>query len=206
MKESDFEALQSWLGSGTINLFGRPFVGKDTQGMLLAKEFDASLLGGGEILRNSNIPEHIKSIMHAGQLVPTDDYIRIVLPYLQQDQFKGAPLILSSVGRWHGEEPGVLEATEQAGHPTRAVVHLELGEDAVRDRWHRKHESAHRADRHDDTLEILETRLQEYREKTLPVLEFYRQANLLIEINGDQDPEDVNSDILRALTARALGN
>jgi len=198
------DAIKDWLGTGTINIFGRPFAGKDTQGALLAEEFDGKLLGGGEILRGSEMPERIKEMMKSGMLIPTDDYIDIVLPYLKQDHFGAHPLILSSVGRWHGEEDGVIEATEQSGHPMKAVIYLDLSEDLVRERWEKFSGTEGRGMRHDDTKEVLEIRLEEYREKTLPVIEFYRQDGLLIEIDGNQTPEKVHHAILSELANRAL--
>ena len=104
------EKIAEWLGSGSINIFGMPFAGKDTQGELLATALDAVRLSGGEILRNSVIPPHVQEAIDAGNLAPTDEYIDIVLPYLSKQEFAGKPLILSSVGRWKGEEGGVIAA------------------------------------------------------------------------------------------------
>src|SRR5665213_2557950 len=105
MDDSDkIDKVKSWLGSGSINIFGPPFAGKDTQGTRLSKELDAVLLSGGAILRGSNMPNHVKDLMRTGQLIPTNDYFDLVLPYLKQDKFVDKPLVLSSVGRWHGEE------------------------------------------------------------------------------------------------------
>ncbi len=177
-------AIKTWLGTGSINIFGRPFAGKDTHGRELVALFDGVLLGGGDILRNSEIPQHVTELIRAGKLAPTEDYIAIVLPYLSQDEFKQKPLILSSVGRWHGEEDGVLKATEEAGHQTKAVIYLDIDEESVRARWKGKDHVGARGERHDDTEEILEIRLAEYREKTLPVIDYYREKGLLIDIDS----------------------
>ena len=196
-------AIKAWLKTGSINIFGRPFAGKDTHGRELASLFGAALLGGGDILRNSIIPDHVKALIRAGKLAPTEDYIRIVLPYLSQDEFAQKPLILSSVGRWHGEEEGVLEATEAAGHPVKAVLYLAISEDGVRERWRAKDQAGERGERHDDTEEILEIRLTEYREKTLPVIDFYRETGLLIDIDSTLDKQAVLDLIIDELYERA---
>ena len=197
------DIVRQWLGSGSINIFGRPFAGKDTQGRILAELFNGSLLGGGDILRGSTIPDHIKALMHAGTLIPSEDYVNIVLPYLSKPAFQHHPLILSSVGRWKGEEEGVIEATRESGHELKAVVYLNLDEEKVISRWHALKDLNDRGERHDDTLEVLEIRLKEFREKTVPVIEKYRELGLLIEIDGDQPLDVVTNSVLRELTNRA---
>lgn len=196
------DTIKHWLDTGSINIFGRPFAGKDTHGRELVTLFNGVLLGGGDILRNSVVPQHVTDLIRAGKLAPTEDYIRIVLPYLSQDEFSEKPLILSSVGRWHGEEQGVLEATEEAGHPLKAVIYLNIGEEAVRERW-RQETHGSRGERHDDTEEVLEIRLAEYREKTLPVIEFYREKELLIEVDSSLDKRTVLDLIINGLYERA---
>ncbi len=201
--EKDVAHIQAWLGTGSINIFGRPFAGKDTQGKLLAELFDGALLGGGEILRGSTMPDHVKAAMKTGKLIATEDYISIVLPYLKQAELADKPLILSSVGRWHGEEEGVLGATSESNHPLKAVIYLALSEPEVRERWEQTHTTSDRGVRHDDTAEVLEVRLEEYRDKTLPVIEFYREKGLLIEIDAAQTPERVMESIVTELGKRA---
>ena len=196
-------AIKEWLGTGSINIFGRPFAGKDTQGRIIAELLSANLLGGGDILRGSDIPKKTKEVMRLGKLIPTEDYISIVLPFLSKEEFASQPLVLSSVGRWAGEEEGVLEATKAAGHDIKAVVYLNLPSDVVHERWSVLHERMDRGERHDDTPEILEIRLAEFKDKTLPVLEAYEHKNLLIEIDGQQSPEDVTNAIILALASRA---
>lgn len=191
--------IRKWLGAGSINLFGSPFAGKDTQGRQLSELLGAPVLGGGNILRNSEIPERVKKIMQSGGLIPTDDYLEIVLPYLSRPEFAGKPLILSAVGRWHGEEAGVLGATEASNHPLRLVVYLKLSESKAWDRWRAAHESGDRGQRVDDTEEAFGFRLQEFKDKTLPVIEFYRQKGLLEEVDGEADPETVTGRILAKL-------
>jgi len=193
------EKLQTWLGTGAINIFGRPFAGKDTQGEKLLDLFGGSMLGGGDILRNSIIPENVNEIMLRGELIPTKDYISIVLPYLAKDEFAGKPLILSSVGRWIGEEAGVIEALAKANHTLKAVIYLDIPEDEVRKRWNALANHDDRNNRTDDTLEALEIRLDEYRNKTLPVIDEYERRGLLIRVDGTGSPDSVHQEILNAL-------
>lgn len=203
---SQLTAIKKWLGAGAINIFGLPFAGKDTQGKTLAELLDGTLLGGGDILRGSIIPEPVRKAMNAGLLIPTDDYINIVLPYLSQEAFAGKPLILSSVGRWSGEEPGVIQAAEASGHPIKAVYHLVLDEESVWERYAKSQDErsiGDRGNRTDDAAEVLRVRLNEFREKTSPVIEYYRRNGLLVDIDATQPAVTVTATILGDLAARS---
>ncbi|MDB5168895.1 MAG: hypothetical protein JWO41_251 [Candidatus Saccharibacteria bacterium] len=194
--------IKNWLGTGSINIFGMPFAGKDTQGRILSELFDCPLLGGGDILRGSIIPERSQEALRMGKLIPTEDYVNIVLPYLSQEEFSGHPLILSSVGRWHGEEDGVVEATKQSGHPLKAIIHLDITEAGVFERWRKSQEErskGDRGDRTDDVIEIIKVRLDEFRDKTVPVINHYRQTNMFLEISTERPAVEVTADILNFL-------
>ncbi len=197
------DAIKKWLGSGSINIFGRPFAGKDAQGLRLVKLFGGTLVGGGEILRNSSMPEHIKNYMRTGKLIPSDDYVNIVLPYLSQQKLADKPLLLSSVGRWHGEEDGVIKAVDKSNHPLKAVIYLNISNDESRKRWLAREINNDRSNRHDDTEEILNIRFNEFAEKTMPVINYYRDLSLLIEVDGKGQRDEITQNIIDALYERA---
>lgn len=203
LSETDLQQLRSWLGSGSINIFGLPFAGKDTHGHQLAGVFGAAIMGGGEILRNSVIPERITVIMESGALIPTEDYINIVLPYLSKAEFTNKPLILSSVGRWHGEEPGVIGAASESGHPIKAVIYLHVTEATAHERHVASREDEKRGDRNDDAEHVLATRFAEFHDKTLPVIDYYRGLGILIEVDGNPPVNEVRTTILRKLITLA---
>lgn len=198
--------VKTWLGTGSINIFGLPFAGKDTHGATLSQIFDAPLLGGGDILRNSDIPAELKQHLNAGKLFPPDEYLRIVTPYLSKSEFADRPLILSSVGRWIGEEQGVIKATEASNHPTKAVIYLTISEEVLHTRWEKSQRAGDRGGRADDAQHVLETRIEEFRTKTLPVIEVYREKDLLIEINSDADKQEVLESIFARLLVLATSH
>ncbi|HMM62416.1 MAG TPA: nucleoside monophosphate kinase [Candidatus Saccharibacteria bacterium] len=200
------EFIRNWLGSGSINIFGLPFSGKDSQGKILADLFNGELIGGGQILRESVIPDGVRRDLDSGILVPTADFIRIVLPFLSKPELAGKPLILSAVGRWHGEEDGVVGALDAANHPTKAVINLSITEESARRRWLEHENHKDRGERRDDSAEILENRFSEFSSKTLPVLEYYRERDLLIEIDGNGPRSDVTNSIISALANRVLAS
>lgn len=53
--------------------------------------------------------------------------------------------------------------------------------------------------RPDDTQEGVKNRIAEYKEHTVPVIEYYEKQGRLIRVNGEQSIEDVQRDILKAL-------
>lgn len=57
--------------------------------------------------------------------------------------------------------------------------------------------------RNDDNLEALDQRLEEYREKTAPLVDFYRKRGLLSHIVGEGHPKPVFQQIEEALATRA---
>ncbi len=202
----DFEKtpeLKTWLGSGSINFFGLPFAGKDSQARRIADRLQGTVLSSGDIFRNSVIPPKTKAIIDSGVLAPTQDFIDIVLPYLKKSEFAGRPLMLSSVGRWHGEEEGVIGALEESKHPLKAVVYLALDEAIAIERLDLEENAIERGIREDDGKEKLLTRIEEFHNKTLPVIDYYREAGLLIEIDASLPKDDVERTILEQLISRA---
>jgi adenylate kinase len=195
--------IKPWLKTGSLNIFGMPFAGKDSRGNELAKLFDGIVIGGGDIIRNTPELEKLNEQVKDGSLAPTEEFLKVVLPYFLQDAFKNKPLILSSVGRWHGEEPGVMAATKESGHPLMAVIYIDISEEEMHRRWMVSQELQDRGFRHDDAVHVLEKRINEFKTKTLPVLDFYREHNLLIEISGEASHEDVLLNILSQLAHRA---
>jgi adenylate kinase family enzyme len=53
--------------------------------------------------------------------------------------------------------------------------------------------------RKDDTPEIIERRIQLFEERTVPILEYYSFRDRLLEVNGNQSPQQVQQDILKVL-------
>lgn len=194
--------ISDWLGSGSINIFGLPFAGKDDQTGRLQDLFGGVKLGGGDILRASLTPE-IQSYFDQGTLVPSELYVKVVLPYLSKPEFDGKPLLLSSVGRWHGEEEGVMQVLKEARHPLKAVIYLIVSREDALERLHASKDLGDRGARSDDDDTLLLTRFDEFEHKTMPVIDRYRKLGLLIEIDATQSRAEVQTSILTALAQRA---
>ena len=209
---ANIEAIRQWLGAGAINLFGLPMSGKDTQGERLAAALSAQLLSAGALVRSSGVGAQDAN---AGKLVATDVFQGVILPNLIATAKPDKPLILSSVGRWHGEEEPLLERLQASDHPLRAVICLELDEEQAWQRWREAQahgritetteENTAQERRADDVSEeIFARRLAEFREKTWPVLDFYANRGLLLKVDGLGAREEIFERILQALEQKAI--
>lgn len=191
--------ISAWLSAGSINVFGRPFSGKDTQGSNLAQIFNAPLIGGGDILRSHPEPADIEHYLASGGIIPSKYYLNLIVPYLSQDQLTGHPLILSSVGRAHGEEQTIIMACKHAGHPVKAVLYLDISEKQVWQRFEISQKTKDRGQRSDDQADALRERLYKFKQKTMPVINYYKKAGLLIKADGQLSRNEVTEEIINKL-------
>lgn len=191
--------IKRWLGEGGVNIFGLPMSGKDTVGKKLAGDLGAKFLSSGDIIRKVEAEKNL-DMTSSGALIPTNKFYDIVLPYFRHQDLAGFPLVLSSIGRWSGEEKEVMSAAENGGHPIKAVVELDISEDEARKRWGVARELNDRGERPDDLEpEVFETRILEYHEKTTPVLETYRKLGTLIVVDGTGSRDEVYQKVVEAL-------
>ena len=191
--------IKSWLGTGSLNVFGLPMSGKDTVGERLAKDLDAKFLSSGIIIRAFEAEQN-QNMTGSGQLIPTNIFYDIILPYFSREEMKNDSLILSSVGRWAGEEDKIMEAAKNGGHEIKAVVLLDLTEADVKNRFEAAKELNDRGGRADDaSIEIFETRIREFNEKTVPVLNHYDELKLLIRVPADGSRNEVYSSVVDKL-------
>lgn len=197
--EEKIAKIKEWLGTGSINIFGLPMSGKDTQGIRLAEALDAKFLSSGMIIRAMEAENH-KNMSGNGELIPTDVFYEWVLPYFEREDLFQSPLVLSSIGRWEGEETQVMSVAAGAGHEIKAAVILNISENDVLNRFNAAKVLNDRGGRADDKdEETFKVRLKEFREKTLPVLQHYRDLGLLVEVNGDQSRDDVFDELVEKL-------
>lgn len=189
--------IKQWLASGSIDIFGRPFAGKDSQCIELVKLLGGKVISGGDILRASKTTSiELKNQIDNGKMAPTQEYLNIVTNYLSRSELSGKPLLLSAVGRWHGEEYSIMQALDKSNHPLKLVIYLNITNEESYRRWTMLEDFNDRPNRADDTKEILKIRNQQFSEKTLPVIQYYRQFNMLIEIDGNQSRGEVTEDII----------
>ena len=202
--DEQIATIKKWLGTGSIDSFGLPMSGKDTQGVKLAEALDAKFISSGLIIR-ARESETGQNLTGEGELIPTNIFYDWVLPYFSRPELAQYPLVLSSIGRWKGEEDKVMVTADETGHRIKAVILLNISEADVENRFEASQALDDRGDRKDDKdLETFRRRIAEFRTKTMPVLERYRGLNLLITVNGDQTRDAVFAEMLDKLHKFAL--
>lgn len=193
------EKIKSWLGTGSLNIFGLPMSGKDTVGMRLAEDLQAKFLSSGIIIRAYEAEQN-EDMTGSGKLIPTNTFYDIILPYFSREELSNDSLVLSSVGRWSGEEDKIMEAAKAGGHEIKAVVLLDLTEEEVKNRFEAAKELNDRGERADDAnIEVFETRLAEFREKTMPVLNHYDELKMLVKVPASGSRDEVYTNVIDRL-------
>lgn len=191
--------IKNWLDTGSLNIFGLPMSGKDTVGMRLAEDLQAKFLSSGIIIRAYEAEQN-EDMTGSGKLIPTNTFYDIILPYFSRKELQNDSLILSSVGRWSGEEDKIMEAARVGGHEIKAVIMLDLTEEEVKKRFRAAKELNDRGGRADDAnMEVFETRLAEFREKTMPVLNHYDELKMLIKVPANQSRDEVYDTVIEKL-------
>ncbi|MCL2038365.1 nucleoside monophosphate kinase [Candidatus Saccharibacteria bacterium] len=205
--------IKEWLRKGSINIFGVPFAGKDTVGRQVAQVLEAKFVSSGEILREYERTNPGSDLTRAGRWTPTESFKRIVLPHLGDPRYEDEALILGGIGRWDGEEEYVEEALQEAGHPLQAVILLNLSEQEIRNRWEVAQVGGDQIETaaqgvqgglnaaavelkrevrvDDEDWRKVESRIDEFRNKTWPIIDYYRAMGMLITVNGRQTREKV---------------
>ena len=197
--DAQIQQIKTWLGIGSINIFGLPMSGKDTVGVQLAEKLDAKFLSSGMIVRAMEKATG-QNITGNGKLMPSNVFYEWVLPYFEREDLWKYPLILSSIGRWSGEEDEVMSVAKNSGHTIRAAVVLQLSDQDVVERWEAAKLLGDRGLRADDAdPQVFQTRITEYHEKTLPVLQRYQELGLLVSVPANGTREQVLANVIEAL-------
>ncbi|MBQ3263518.1 nucleoside monophosphate kinase [Candidatus Saccharibacteria bacterium] len=201
--DNKISIIKKWLGTGSINIFGLPMSGKDTQGIRLAEALGAKFLSSGLIIRAKEA-EVGTDYSSSGTLIPTNVFYEWVLPYFEREDLKPYPLILSSIGRWSGEENEVMSVARKSGHEIKTAILLNISQADAESRFEAAKILGDRGERKDDTnLDIFRVRIEEFKEKTVPVLNYYKSHDLLTIVNGNKSRDGVYEEIIEKLYALA---
>lgn len=183
-----------------IVFLGPPNSGKGTQAARLAETLGVPAISTGDMLRaavaaGSELGQRVAGVMERGELVSDDLMAEVVKSRLAEDDAK-AGFLLDGYPRTLPQVATLDGILEEIGSQVDHVVMIDAPEDVLVQRAVKRAKDLNRPD---DKPEIVRRRLQEYGEKTEPLVGHYRGTGLLREIDGDQDMDTVQREILTAV-------
>lgn len=210
-------------------LLGPPGAGKGTQAKMLTEKFSIPQISTGDILRaavkdGTAMGQKAKKHMNAGGLVPDEVVVGIVRDRLQEDDCNNG-FILDGFPRTVAQADALQTSLQEMGKELDRVISLEVDTEALVERltgrrmckkcgrgYHVKFDPPRKAgicdtcsgelfQREDDQEETIRKRLQVYADQTAPLISYYREAGVLMELDGMQPIPLVHEKILLLLQA-----
>jgi adenylate kinase len=183
-------------------LMGPPGAGKGTQARFVAAKFAIPAISTGDIFRanvsrGTELGVEAKRYMDAGEYVPDEITNRMVRNRIDEPDaapgflLDGYPRTLAQVE----ELDGMITFT---GHSLDAVIVLTVDPEELVGRLIQRAKTEGRAD---DTEDVIRRRQEIYLEQTEPLIGVYRDRNLLVEVDGTGEVDEVTGRIFDALAA-----
>jgi adenylate kinase len=209
-----------------IVMLGPPGAGKGTQAEILAQKLGLVHVSSGDLFRENlsnqtELGKLAQTYMTKGELVPDDVTIAMVKERLSRpDCAKGA--VLDGFPRTPAQAEALNKILAEMNAKVDLVPLISVPNDVLVERlsgrWMSKSGRVYHAlynppkvkwvddidgtplyQREDDKPETVQRRIDVYYEQTAPLIDYYRQAGLLVEIDGTQEIEKVTEDILKAI-------
>jgi len=179
-----------------IALFGPPGAGKGTQSAFLIEKYDLFYISTGDLLRKELAEEtklglEAKSIIAAGNLVSDEIIVQILEKTIKENSQAGGFL-------FDGFPRTTIQAYILEGLMIKlntslnCLISIEVPEDESVARLLNRGLTSGRSD---DNEIIIRNRLKEYEDKTLPVLNYYKEKGNYIAIDGHKSVEEVTAQI-----------
>jgi adenylate kinase len=187
-----------------IVLMGAPGAGKGTQARMLETNLGLPQVATGDLFRHNlknktELGLLAQSYMDRGELVPDSVTIDMVRERLAQpDCANGA--VLDGFPRNTSQADALNDLLAEMGGRIDVVPHIHVNQEELVARLLKRAEIEGRAD---DNEETIRTRMKVYQEQTAPLLDYYRNKNLLVEVNGEQSIDEVQQSLLLVIQAAA---
>ena len=213
--------------SQALIFLGAPGAGKGTQAREVSKEFGIPQISTGDILRDAvkkgtplGLAAKVK--MEAGQLVPDEVVCGIVEERISEPDCTSG-FILDGFPRTIPQAQFVDRALENKGRGKPLVINIAVEQDVLMKRLTGRRtcsacgeiynvhfnppktegicnkDGAKLVQRADDNEVTIRQRLVAYDNQTRPLIDYYRQKNLLHDVEGNRDPEPIAQDLIRFL-------
>jgi len=179
-----------------IVIFGPPGAGKGTQSNFIVEKYKLHQLSTGELLRkeikeNTKLGVQIESIINSGNLVSDKTVSDLIEKYISDKTFKNR-LIFDGYPRNLIQVKNLDNLLKKYDQKIDFVLKLSVSLKVIIKRISERKNLEQRAD---DNEKIAIKRFEMYEKNIEPVIEFYKQTNLLTVINGEKPITEINEEI-----------
>jgi adenylate kinase len=181
-----------------IALFGPPGAGKGTQSEFLTKKYNLYYISTGDLLRkeianNTKLGLEAQSIIASGGLV-SDEIIVQVIEKTITDNPDSNGFLFDGFPRTYIQAYILEGLMLKLNTSLTCLISLVVSEEESVARLLKRGKTSGRSD---DNETVIRNRLKEYNEKTLPVLQFYKDKGIYFEVDGSAGIEEVTTAITK---------
>ena len=179
-----------------IIIFGPPGAGKGTQSDFIVKRHDLFHVSTGDLLRNeikkkTPLGEQIWSIVNKGSLVSDEIVSTLIRNVVSIEEHKNR-FIFDGYPRNLLQAKNLDKILNENKQKIDLVLKLSVSLDTIKKRILERQVLEKRAD---DNEEIAIKRFKTYEKSSEPVIDYYKQSNLLKVVNGEAGISKINSEI-----------
>ena len=177
-------------------IFGPPGAGKGTQSSFIVNKYNLYQLSTGELLRNeiknkTELGSKISSIINSGELVSDEIVSHLIEKFISNNNYKNK-IIFDGYPRTLSQAKNLDNLLNKYKQKIDIVPKLSVNLETVKKRILERQTQENRAD---DNEEIAIKRYRTYEKSSDPVINYYKQSNLLKVVNGEAGISEINSEI-----------
>ena len=174
-------------------IFGPPGSGKGTQSVRLAEKFNLIHLSTGDILRSeiaagTDLGKKMSLIMSKGELVP-DEVVIEMIAYKIDNNTGSAGFLFDGFPRTVSQTVSLEKMLNERGMKIDSMLVLDVDHDELVKRLIARAELSGRPDDKDPA--VIENRIDVYKAKTEPIINYCREKGIYQPVNGMGSIEDI---------------